>query len=137
MTTSKERIDLENSLMIAAPHVLVMEDEPDLNDLYSNVVKRSGYTVSCAKSVREAQELLKLHQFDMILGDIRMGDGLGTDVLRDHKADLDRQGTQVIMISAEPQYINWCEDMGIEYFMVKPISVKALMHLIKRLLPRN
>ena len=114
--------------------VLVIEDDENLNNLYSHVIRKAGYQVSQALTTREAYKLLDAQMFDVLLCDIRMGDGRGTDLLARRKDSLKAQGTQVIVISAEPQYQHECEGLGIELFLMKPVALRSLVQFVNRLL---
>jgi CheY-like chemotaxis protein len=113
--------------------VLVMEDERDLRRFYSKALRRAGYDVRAAATVDEARQLLRQYRFDAFLCDIHMGDNRGTDLLREQLDVLRRKGTQVIMVSGQAQYRSLCEEMGTEFFVIKPISVGPLITLVDRL----
>lgn len=52
--------------------VLVVDDEPEMIYLLSEVLRRDGHEVDGAQSGREALKRLEEHQYDVILSDVRM-----------------------------------------------------------------
>ena len=122
---------------IAAHRLLIIEDNTDLNKLYSDKMRKAGHEVHQATTIQEARYLLDQYRFDILLCDIRMGDGLGTDLLKEHQAELSKNDTQIIMVSAEPQYQSMCDEMGVEFFMAKPVALNTLVQLVERLLPKQ
>ena len=63
-------------------HVLVIDDEPDLRELYELSLLRAGYVVDTAASVTAAKELLSKKTFAAVITDMRLSDGLGIEVLQ-------------------------------------------------------
>jgi len=59
----------------AAPlKILVVDDEPDVAELVSDILTIDGHSIETAKSGRVALSVLERHRFDVILSDIRMPD---------------------------------------------------------------
>jgi CheY-like chemotaxis protein len=116
-----------------ARRILVMEDNADLRRLYNKVLRRGGYAVYPAATVEEARTLLRQGRFDVFLCDIHMGDERGTDLLRQQIDSLREQGTQVIMVSGEAQYRPLCEELGVDFYMEKPVALEPLVRLVDRL----
>jgi DNA-binding NtrC family response regulator len=113
--------------------VLVMDDNADLRRLYGKVLGRAGYAVYPATTVEEARTLLGQGRFDVFLCDIHMGNERGTDLLREQIDSLREQGTQVIMVSGEAQYRPLCEEMGVDFYLEKPVALEPLVRLVDRL----
>ena len=76
---------------IASPHILIVDDEPDIIELLELTIARMGMDVSSAKCVRDAKQLLQSRQFQLCLTDMRLPDGEGLDLVKyiaQHCADL-------------------------------------------------
>jgi signal transduction histidine kinase len=64
--------------------ILVVEDNDDLLDLTSAMLTRSGYQVRCARNGADALLMLRSEQFDVLLSDIVMPNGInGIEVARE------------------------------------------------------
>ena len=86
--TQKSDAEMEGVPSDAFPagseRVLVVEDNDDLLDLTSAMLTRSGYQVRCARNGAEALLMLRSEQFDVLLSDIVMPNGInGIEVARE------------------------------------------------------
>lgn len=118
---------------LPAIRVLVMEDAHDLRRLYSKALEKVGYKVYQATTLQEARDLLTERRFDVFLCDIHMGGDCGTDLLREQQAILSAAGTQVVMVSGDARYRDVCEEMGIDFYIEKPVAIPLLITLVDRL----
>lgn len=121
----------------AARRILVMEDDDHLRRLYTKALSKSGYAVYPASTIEEARGLLTSSQFDIFLCDIHMGNGLGTDLVHEQRAMLSDNSTQVIMVSGQARYRAICEEMGVDFYLEKPVPVNMLLTLVERLTARR
>ncbi|WP_336022526.1 HalX domain-containing protein [Halobellus salinisoli] len=114
------------------PMVLVVEDEPDLADLYATWLK-DEYRVRVAYGGREALDELD-DEVDVVLLDRRMPDLSGDEALA---AIRERDvGCRVAMVTAvEPDFD--IVAMGFDDYLVKPVSRSSLKETVESLLRRN
>jgi len=117
----------------AAWHILVVEDDHSLQRLYIKAIRSKGFQVQAAATVEEVRQKLDEQHFDILLCDVGLGGEQSTDFLRENAEMLATSGARVIMVSGQPHYREFCEDLGAEFFLVKPVSVSALMTLLDRL----
>ncbi|MFB6157640.1 MAG: HalX domain-containing protein [Haloferacaceae archaeon] len=114
------------------PLVLVVEDEPDLADLYATWLD-GDYRVRTAYGGREALDALDA-EVSVILLDRRMPDLPGDEVLstvRERGIDC-----RVAMVTAvEPDFD--IVAMGFDDYLVKPVSKDALRETVENLLLRD
>ncbi|WP_435335680.1 HalX domain-containing protein [Haloarchaeobius sp. TZWWS8] len=117
---------------MADPTVLIVEDEPDLANLYAAWL-RDATDVETAYSGSEALDAIS-KTVDIVLLDRRMPGLSGDEVLstiRDR--DLD---TRVAMVTAvEPDFD--IVGMGFDDYLVKPVSKSDLLSTIDQLLLRS
>ncbi len=66
---------------MAPPLVLVVDDEPDLVELFTLTLRRMDLAALSAGDVATAKKLLKSQRFDLVLTDMRLPDGDGLDLL--------------------------------------------------------
>ncbi|HTH50796.1 MAG TPA: response regulator, partial [Pyrinomonadaceae bacterium] len=69
--------------MTAPLHALVVDDDPQVGDLVSDVLRSDGWVVSQAASANEAIEKVAERRWPLVFCDVRLGDGSGYDVLRE------------------------------------------------------
>jgi CheY-like chemotaxis protein len=86
--TQKPDIETEDvqsqELPAGSERILVVEDNDDLLDLTSANLTKSGYQVRCARNGMEALRMLESEEFDLVLSDIVMPNGInGIEVARE------------------------------------------------------
>lgn len=65
-----------------APKILFVEDELDFQELLRDYLNAKGYSLLSASTVKEAREILKVHQdIDIILLDMGLPDGYGKEII--------------------------------------------------------
>ncbi|MFB6092737.1 MAG: response regulator transcription factor [Haloquadratum sp.] len=114
------------------PLVLVVEDEPDLADLYATWL-RDDYRVRVAYGGREALDELD-DEVDVVLLDRRMPDLSGDEVL-DEIRDREMECRVAMVTAVEPDFD--IVEMGFDDYLVKPISRESLTDSVENLLSRN
>jgi DNA-binding NtrC family response regulator len=118
---------------VPAPSVLVMEDDASLLNLYAKALRARGYAVQPVDTLDVARELLHRETFDVFICDLHVGGNCAMQLLCDQIATLQARGTQVIVVSADALYRESCEDLDIEFYYQKPVSIPELMTLVERL----
>ncbi len=117
--------------MIQKPRVLVIEDDPDMIDLLSVILKRGGYKPVSALGGQEGLRLLREEGADLILLDLMMDDISGWRVLELIKQDENLRSIPVLIVSAR----HFLEDPDqtaahaglFEGYLVKPFIVRDLL----------
>ncbi len=66
---------------MAIEKILVVDDEPFVAKSISEWLRTKRYSVSTADSLARAERLLKRDVFDIMLLDVNLPDGKGTDLL--------------------------------------------------------
>jgi DNA-binding NtrC family response regulator len=115
-------------------HILVMDDDVHVLRIFSKALKSRNYQVSQASSIQQAREFIDSDNYDIFICDVQMGNERGTDLLLEKGESLSNSRTQVVAISAYGQYRDLIKDVGVDYFLEKPISIGTLLTLISRLL---
>ena len=105
--------------------------------LYYKALRSAGYEVNTAGTVQEARDILTQVHFDLLLCDIQMGDERGTDLLNEYAGALFTSGAQVVIVSGQPQYRDMCIDLGVDFFLEKPVAIGTLVTLVDRLTARQ
>lgn len=105
--------------------ILVVEDNPDLNRLFTMFLERQGFLVISATSFEQAISILQSDvSIDVALLDYELGDARGTDLLSYFpKSDLTQQ-VPVIVISAseDRRLLARCFELGVDDYIVKPVN---------------
>jgi len=104
--------------------ILVIDDEPDLRTLYELTLLREGYRVDTAGSVQEALHAIDTRRFDVVITDMRLPDGVGTEILNHMKAG--QRTERCIVITAHGSAENAVESLkaGAFDYLTKPVDLK-------------
>ena len=118
----------------SAPHVLVVEDDPTLLDLYAHYLR--DWRVLKARSLHEA--LLALESCDIcaIVADVNLGDGLGSSLVAALYGDPART-EPIVFVSAAAAMQNRPASQAAEAFLTKPVSPQALRAGVDSALARS
>lgn len=111
--------------------ILVVDDESGIRNILSEILRDSGYYVSCAANATEAQELVKTHKFSLVLLDIWMPGKDGLQLLREWNAT-HQLAFPVIMMSGHATIDSAKQALleGAMDFLEKPLSLKMLLDAI-------
>lgn len=80
-------------------HVLLVEDEPLLIDLYEERFAEESFDLSTAETGEDALKLARAGRVDLILLDILLPGINGFEVLRQLKADIETRDIPVIVLT--------------------------------------
>jgi len=119
--------------------ILIVDDNPVNRLLLRKGVEQHGHAVVFAQHGREALELLRQREFDLILLDVEMPELDGYEVLAELRADLHLRDLPVVMTSAldELDSVVKCIEMGAEDYLTKPINPVLLQARISASLEKK
>lgn len=118
--------------MMNDQHILLVDDDESLQQLIEKLLKNNNYIVSKANNIDEAQKLIKLFIFDLIILDVMLPDSTGLEFYRNTIKD--RVNTPVIFLSALSDVddrINGLE-LGADDYIGKPFDSRELILKIKK-----
>jgi DNA-binding NtrC family response regulator len=113
-------------------HILLVEDEPSLQLAMGDTLSDEGFEVTIAGSVRDALRALETGSPDLVLCDLRLPDGEGTEVLASV-----RQGfpeVPVIVLTAYGTVASAVATIraGASEYLTKPFENQQLLAMIRR-----
>ena len=116
---------------------LILEDDERLRSIVVRTLTRAGLACDEASSIAEAEELLFLHGYDLLVLDRRLPDGDGLDVCRRARTHAFRNSILMLtaMDDAEQEVEGLAE--GADDYLGKPFDLDVLTARIKALLRRN
>ena len=119
--------------------ILVIEDEPAIQELIAVNLEHAGHRVQRAHSAAEADALIREVRPDLILLDWMLPDVAGTVLARRLRADTRSKDIPIIMLTAHAQESDKVEglDAGADDYVTKPFSPKELLARIKAVLRRR
>jgi two-component system phosphate regulon response regulator PhoB len=122
-----------------AGSILVVEDEPAIQELVSFACSNGGYKVRRADSVRAAQDEIRRVLPDLVILDWMLPDRPGVELLRELRGDERTRGLPIILLtarSAESDRVAGL-DAGADDYVVKPFSPRELVSRVRALFRRR
>ncbi|HEX5724339.1 MAG TPA: response regulator [Longimicrobiaceae bacterium] len=114
--------------------ILLAEDHEDNRIALLTVLERSGYEVLGARNGREAVELARAHQPDLVVMDLAMPEMDGREAMRVLKSDASTAGIPVVLLTAMALSVDR-EKMiaeGFDGFLVKPCLPPVFLAEVRR-----
>lgn len=122
-------------------HILIVEDETDIQQLVSYNLIRAGFNVTCADDGEEALQCLGQENIDCILLDLMLPGMSGIEVCSEIKKGRAKQyaATPIIMLTAkgEEEDVVTGFECGADDYITKPFSPKVLVARIRAVLRRS
>ena len=132
MYTSRRGFFSGNGSMEARANgtILVVEDHADSLSALAVLLTREGFTVHRARGVREASAVASSAGCDLLLSDLDLPDGRGSELMRELKLT---RGTRGIAISGYTDESTKREaaEAGFEQFIEKPAMFDQLLVTVR------
>ena len=122
-----------------APIVLVVEDEPAIQELISITLTRNGHTVRRSANAREAIESVAESLPDLVLLDWMLPDGTGPSLARKLRSEARTREVPIIMLTARADEADKVQGLesGVDDYVTKPFSPRELEARIQAVLRRR
>ena len=120
-------------------NILVIEDEPAIQELLALNITQAGHNAIRALSVEVAQELLRSTLPDLILLDWMLPGMSGIEYARRLKSDSQTKAIPIIMLTARGDEYDKVRglEVGADDYVTKPFSPRELNARIKAVLRRR
>lgn len=120
-------------------HILIIEDEPDINELLSISLLENNYTVSKAFDGEKGLNIARELSPDLILLDLMLPGISGLDVCKLLKSEQETSFIKIIILTALSQEHDIVKglELGADDYITKPFSMMVLNARIKSVLRRN
>lgn len=115
--------------------ILLLEDDKSLNRGISFKLKKEGYNLFSAFSIKEARNIFLENEISLIISDIGLPDGSGLDFCEEIRKQSD---VYIIMLTALNQEIDIVTgyELGADDYITKPFSLMVLMSKINAVMKR-
>lgn len=114
------------------PTALIIEDDPDLVNIFARALELSGYQTQTTVDGEGAMALLADAVPDIVVLDLHLPGISGKEILQTLRADGRFQKTRIILATADYQTADDLRDDA-DLVLLKPISFKQLRDLSARL----
>ncbi|SEQ51558.1 two-component system, NtrC family, response regulator [Amphritea atlantica] len=110
--------------------ILIIEDEPVLNENLNQFLSSKGYQVDSADSKATAKALLAEHLYDVILSDMRLPDTNGTELIEHIK---EVAPSSIILVMTAYSSLETALDVfhcGAHDYIIKPFPLQEIEHKV-------
>ena len=118
------------------PHILVVDDDPQIRDLLQEYLAENALRVSVALSSAQMSEILAVEVIDLVILDLRLA---GEDGMTIARALRDQSAIPIIMLTGvrdEADRVMGLE-LGADDYLTKPFSPRELLARIRTVLRRT
>lgn len=118
-------------------HILIVEDDADINRLLYKILKKNAYDPEQAFSGTEARLMLKMNAYDLILMDLMLPGISGEELLKYIRTELNQQ-IPVIVLSAKASLKDKVGLLseGADDYLTKPFEPEEVLARISAVLRR-
>jgi two-component system CheB/CheR fusion protein len=116
-------------------HALIVDDDPDINELLAVFIRLMGYHTTTAFSAAEALDAARTQRFDLILSDIGMPVMNGYELAAALRRLPDYKTVPMISVTGYSLYDDRQRSLsaGFNHHLTKPIDPQLLAAVIRRL----
>ena len=120
-------------------HILLVEDEPPIQELVSVNLSRAGHRVECARDAERAREMVRSVLPDMALVDWSLPGMSGIEFARQLRADPRSRRMAIILVSGRSDERDVLAGLsaGADDYITKPFSVREMLARISAVLRRT
>jgi response regulator RpfG family c-di-GMP phosphodiesterase len=113
--------------------ILIVDDDPDIRDIFREGIQYSGYACVTANSAYEALEILKHQRIDVVVSDINMPEMNGLELIKVIKQ---RHDCDVIIMTGYVEDFTYEEIIGrgASDFIQKPVRISEFIARLKRVI---
>ena len=124
---------------MASASILVVEDEPSIQELVAFSCSSNGYRVRRADSAGAAEAAIRGELPDLVILDWMLPDRAGIELLRDLRVDDRTRSVPVIMLTAKGAESDRVAglDAGADDYVVKPFSPRELVSRVRAVFRRR
>ena len=117
-------------------HILVVDDDDGIRALVKKYLNENNFLVTTASSAEDADQKIKIIEFDLIILDIMMPGKSGLEFIKENKKKIH---TPVILLTAKGQPNERIEglEIGADDYLPKPFEPKELTLRIKNILNKT
>ena len=113
--------------------ILVVDDHAPSCELIAEILRSAGFDANPLTNSREASERLTKEKFHAVFLDMRMPPPDGLELARQVRGSRMNASTVIIMITGEQErtLMQRAFEIGVEFFLFKPIERNKLLKLIR------
>lgn len=122
---------------MSQPHILVVDDDPEIGRLLGKYLESQGFRCTIAASRRACEQKIADARIDLVVLDVMLPDGSGLDICRDLKDR--RPEIAIILLTALKEDVDRIIglEIGADDYLGKPFNPRELAARIRAVLRRG
>jgi DNA-binding response OmpR family regulator len=119
-----------------AKHVLLIEDEPNIIEAISFILRQDGWKVSTHSDGTKAVAEIARVAPDLVILDVMLPGRSGFEILQDLRSRAETEKLPVLMLTAKGQTRDRqaAQDLGASHYMTKPFSNQEMLDVVRGLI---
>lgn len=118
-------------MSVRSPRVLVVDDEADLRELLELTLLKMGLDVDSAEHLAQARALLAANEYQLVLTDMRLPDGLGLELVREITAACKNTPVAVVTAFGSADNAVVALKAGAFDYISKPVALDQLRLMVQ------
>jgi len=115
---------------------LIIEDDPDLSEIFSRALAAAGYEVEVLRDGADARARLDNTAPDLILLDMHLPHVSGVELLSQIQSDERLKKVPLVVTTADARLGELLNE-SVDFVLIKPISYAQLREITARLRPKD
>ena len=111
-------------------NILVADDDKAILNIYTRLFSDTDHSVSLASSFTEAAELIRSGDFDLLITDLMLEDGLGTELIK--LFEKKRDGARSLLVTGSLAEVD--QSQLPDAYLEKPFKLEVLMAAVNEAL---
>lgn len=110
--------------------ILVADDDAAMLDVYTRLFTGTDYLISKSSSFAEAARLISSRNYDLLITDLMLGDGLGTDLIKIFERK--QAGAKSLLVSGSVEILP--PEHRPDVYFEKPFKVEVFLAAVTKAL---
>jgi CheY-like chemotaxis protein len=112
--------------------ILLVEDAPDIREVFTVLLRVEGADVTATGSGREAVNLARHQDFDVVLSDLGLPDIAGDALIRQILGTVRRRVRVIVVTGYGEPYLSRARQAGAEVVFTKPVEWARILETLER-----
>jgi DNA-binding response OmpR family regulator len=113
-------------------HILIVDDDPAIRDVVSDILEMADYCVKTACNGAEALDLIRDDRPSAVLLDLMMPVMDGWEFLREYKDTASAMPVPVVIMSAAQDASQAVDELGAQALLAKPFEIETILAIVGR-----
>lgn len=114
--------------------ILVIDDEENLRRTLTLILKRQGYAVDSAGTIKEARQRMQSGNYDLVFLDLKLPDASGLSLLPELRRDHPDMPVLVLTAHDRLEAATDAVLLGAHDFLLKPVDPSLIIQRVKEVL---